>query len=283
MKFSLRDTASFLIASRIPNQFIITLTQVLVTYFLLHRGVDQILDLRFLLFLLSTTMIGAGGYIINDYFDQKIDLVNRPNTVVVGTQLRRRLALLLHAVLSMSGVAIGFFLDSYIGIIHIFSSVSLWIYSGVLKRQVLIGTLTISFLSSLTLLSVLVYHREFSLLVMAYAMFAGVSIFIRESIKDVISVKGETAFGILSIPIVWGIRGAKTVIYLAGLAGVSLMTFYLVSINNWNVRYFFGGVFFIVVWTFYKLSKADKLSDFEGIKKNIDVIIILGLISMILI
>lgn len=243
----------------------------------------EIIDVRFALFLISTALIGAGGYIINDYFDQKIDMINRPETVLVGTKLRRRLALLLHAVLSFGGVSLGFLLDPFIGAVHLFSSGALWTYSGILKRQLLIGTLTISFLTALTLLIVMVYFREFNLLVVAYSMFAGVTVFIRESVKDVISVKGETAFGIHSIPIVWGVRGAKTVIYLAGLAGVSMMSFYLISIDNWNVRYFFAGVFLIVIWTFYRLSRADKMRDFEEIKKVIDMIIVLGLISMVLV
>ena len=283
MRLSLRDTASFLIASRIPNQIIIGLTQAIVAYFLLNRGLLEVFDLRFLLFILSTSMIGAGGYIINDYFDQKIDMINRPHTVVVGTKLKRRLALLLHALLTLGGISLGFLIDPFVGSIHIFSSGALWTYSGVLKRQIMIGTLTISFLTALTLLIVMVYFRQFSLLVVAYAMFGCVTIFIRESIKDIMSVKGETAFGVQSIPIVWGIRGAKTVIYLAGLAGVGLMTFYLISINNWTVRYFFGGVLLIVLWSFYKVSRADRLKDFEEIKKVIDMIIVLGLVSMVLV
>ncbi len=283
MRLSIRDTASFLIASRIPNQIIIGFTQAIVAYFLLNRALSEVLDVRFVLFVSSTAMIGAGGYIINDYFDQKIDMINRPHTVVVGTKLRRRLALLLHAILTFGGIFLGFLIDPSVGAIHIFSSGALWTYSGILKRQIMIGTLTISFLTGLTLLIVMVYFRQFSLLVVAYAMFGCVTIFIRESIKDIMSVKGETAFGVQSIPIVWGIRGAKTVIYLAGIAGVGLMTFYLVSIDNWTVRYFFGGVLLIVLWTFYKVSRADRLKDFEEIKKVIDMIIVLGLISMFLV
>ena len=32
----------------------------------------------------STVLIAAAGYIINDYFDIKIDLINKPREVVVG-------------------------------------------------------------------------------------------------------------------------------------------------------------------------------------------------------
>ncbi len=283
MKLSIRDTASFLIASRIPNLLIIVATQFIIAYFLLQIPIEELIKIKYGLFLLSTAMIGAGGYIINDYFDQKIDMINRPQTVVVGTDLRRRFALIFHALLSLGGIGIGFLLDPFIGIIHIFSSGALWTYSGILKRQLLIGTLTISFLTSLSLLIVMVYFRKFSLLIVAYSLFGGVTIFIRESIKDIISVKGETTFGVQSVPIVWGIRGAKVVILLAGIAGVSMMTFYLLSISNWVVKYFFIGISVVILWVFYRLIIADRMKDFKEIKKSIDTIIILGLLSIVLI
>lgn len=278
-----KDTIGFLIASRIPNLIIIALTQTITAYFLLDIPSENFLNLRFGLFLLSTSMIGAGGYIINDYFDQKIDMVNRPESVVVGTDLRRRLALLSHIALTFGGIGIGFMLDPYVGAIHIFSSGALWTYSGALKRQLLIGTLTISFLACLSLLIVMVYFRQFSLLVVAYAMFGCVTVFIRESLKDIISAKGERLFGVHSVPIVWGVRGAKLTILLAGIAGVGMLAFYLLSLPNWTVRYFFMGVFIIILWLFYRLAVADKIADFEKIKRVIDVLIFLGLISMFLV
>ncbi len=283
MNFITRNTAGFLSASRIPNLFIIGLTQFITAYYLLNKPIDILINPSFLLFIFSTGMIGAAGYIINDYFDQKIDMINRPAKVIVGTSFRRRLALFAHLVLTFSGIGIGFFIDPAIGAIHIFSSGALWTYSVIIRRWLLLGTLTIAFLASLTLLLVMVYFKEFSLLVIAYALFGCVTLFIRESIKDIISAKGEVQFGIQSIPIVWGIRGAKLAIYLAGIAGVGMLTFYLLSIPNWHVRYFFFAVLIFVFWMAFRLARADKMSDFKTIKVYIDVLILAGLISMVLI
>ncbi|WP_420576935.1 geranylgeranylglycerol-phosphate geranylgeranyltransferase [Ekhidna sp.] len=283
MKIPTNDATGFLIASRIPNLIIIGLTQFITAYFLLDMPLWMLMKARFILFILSTGMIGAAGYIINDYFDQKIDMVNRPGKVIIGTTLGRRLALLFHIVLTLSGIGVGFFVDPFIGAIHIFSAGALWTYSAVLKRWILLGTLTIAFLTSLTLLLVMIYFREFSLLVVAYSLFGCVTIFIRENIKDIISAKGEGQFGFQSVPIVWGIRGAKTVIYLAGIAGVGMLTFYLWSIPNWSVRYFFFSVLIFVFWMAYKLAKADKMRDFINLKRYIDVIIVAGLLSVVLV
>ena len=283
MNLSIKDTIGLLKASRIPNLIIIGLTQLVTAYCLLEKSLKSLIQPEFLIFIFSTGMIGAAGYIINDYFDQKIDMVNRPEQVVVGTTFRRRLAVFSHIILTFSGIAIGFLIDPAVGAVHIFSAGALWTYSAFLRRGLLLGTLTISFLACLTLLLVMVYFREFSLLVVAYAMFGCVTIFIRESLKDIISAKGEIQFGIQSIPIVWGIRGAKVIIYMAGIIGVGMLSFYLLSISNWTVRYFFFGVLILVLWTGFKLSKADKLSDFKQVKIYIDAMIIAGLFSMLLV
>ncbi|NQZ77485.1 MAG: geranylgeranylglycerol-phosphate geranylgeranyltransferase [Ekhidna sp.] len=283
MNPSISDTKGFLNASRIPNLLIIAATQFIAAYALLDQPLENLRKPEFLLFIFSTGLIGAAGYIINDYFDQKIDMVNRPTTVIVGTSLRRRLALFSHIALTSLGIVIGFLIDPFVGAIHIFSAGALWTYSSFLKKWILLDTLTISFLTSLTLLLLLVFFRTFNLLVLAYAMFGCVTIFIRESLKDIISAKGELQFGMQSVPIVWGVRGAKVVIYLAGLAGLSMVAFYLLSIPNWNVRLFFSGVFVLVIWVTFKLIHADKQRDFKQIKTYIDAIIVAGLLSMLLI
>ena len=283
MNITLRDVTGFLIASRVPNLLIIAYTQFATARFLMGVAANRVVAIDFLLLLLSTGMIGAGGYIINDYFDQKIDMINRPQQVVVGPDLRRRLALVAHVSLSFGGIVIGFFIDPMIGAIHIFSAGALFSYSGGLKRVLLLSTLTISFLTILTILLVMVFYREVNVLAIVYALFGCASVFIRETLKDIISSKGEQVFGIQSVPIVWGLRGAKIIIYLVCVAGISLLTIYLLSIPNWTVRLFFGGLLPLMLWFIYKLIQADKLKDFKNLKMFIDVIIIGGLISMSLV
>jgi 4-hydroxybenzoate polyprenyltransferase len=278
-----KDIGGFIIASRIPNLIIIAYTQFAAAWFLMNIPRYEILNLSFAIFLISTAMIGAGGYIINDYFDQKIDMINRPQKVVVGTDLRRRFALLFHVLLSFGGILLGFFIDPMIGAIHVFSAGALWTYSVGIKKVLLLSTLTISFLTCLTILLVMVYFRDFSLVAVAYALFGCVVVFIRETLKDIISAKGERIFGVQSVPIVWGIRGAKLLIFLACIAGISILFYYLWSVPNWTVRYYFIAVLVIALWFFYKLIKADKKDDFRKMKIFTDFIIVSGLASMILV
>lgn len=279
-----KTVVGLLSVSRIPNLTIIALVQIIVTVQLLEKPLRQLLyDVHFLGLVISTALIGAGGYVINDYFDQKMDFVNRPDKVLVGVSFRRRPILFLHIVFTIFGILIGFWSKFEVGVLHIFSAGALWIYSSFAKRELLIGTLIISFLTALSIFIVMVFWDNYNPVAMAYALFGCVSIFIRESIKDIISATGEQQFGVKSVPIVWGVRKAKQIIYIAGVIGTSLLMFYLWKVDNWVVRVFFIALSAPLAIFFYRISRADKEKDFRKLVFFSDTITISGLVSMLLV
>ena len=78
---------------RWQNLLIIALTQYMTRYFLIQPFYKlqqlqlQLSNLDFFLLVLVTVVIAAGGYIINDYFDVKIDFINKPDKQIVGNQI----------------------------------------------------------------------------------------------------------------------------------------------------------------------------------------------------
>ncbi len=231
----------------------------------------------------STLAIAAGGYIINDYYDQKIDMINRPKEVVVGTRLRRRLAMAAHLALTLGGIVLGFYLKMSLGIVHLLSGFLLWYYSNSLRRIPVVGNLVIAALSGLSLLVVLIYLDRNDPLVFAYSIFAATIILIREVIKDMEDVKGDATFGAQSIPLVWGIRGAKVFIYIVIAGGSFALISFLILVNSWPVRYYFLALFPIFVWFSFRLFKADKQRDYSRLIDFTNLIIFTGLISMLII
>lgn len=285
-RFIQYDLVGFFQASRVPNLFIIGTTQYLTLAFLtssFHGKRELILSFDFFLMAVSTVLISAGGYIINDYYDQKIDLINRPEKVVVGTKIRRRLAILAHFGLSISGIAVGFYLDIKIGVVHIFSTFCLWYYSNYLRRLPLIGNLIIAFLTSLTMLIVAIYIERNEILIYIYAVFAFGIVLIREVIKDIEDFKGDSAFGVQSIPVLWGIRSAKAFIFLVVIGSISFLLTFLIALDNWLVRYYFIGLSPFFLWFGFKLYYADRKSQFRFLRHFTNVIIFTGLLSMIMI
>ena len=202
---------------RVANLVIIAVTQYLTAIFLASPGDNLrsvVLDKGLFLLVLSTVFIAGAGYIINDYYDVKIDFVNKPKRVVVGKTLSRRWVVIGHLVLNIAAIGIGFYLSTTIGIINLIAAFSLWIYSNQLKRLPFIGNLIIGGLTGLTVLVVGQYFSERAYLILCYAVFAGFITLVREIIKDMEDLKGDERFGCKTLPIVWGIPNTKKFIYL---------------------------------------------------------------------
>ena len=232
---------------RLPNLIIIALLQYLIKYSLIIPfGFEPILtDFEFGLLVLSTVFIAAAGYAINDYFDIQVDEINKKEEVVVGKSIKRRVAMALHLVLSFIGVILGFYLgykagNVNFGLIHIMASGLLWFYSTSYKRQFLIGNLVVSFLTALVVLMVPIFEitpvitqntasaaKSVFLLISVYALFAFVTTFMREIIKDLEDFKGDNSMGYKTLAISWGSQIAVVipfgVTHLSNSSGVSIL------------------------------------------------------------
>src|SRR5690554_1555071 len=94
------------------NLLIMAFAQLMTAYFLVETspaGVPVLEDFRLYLLILSTVLVAASGYMINDYYDVKIDYVNKPDEVVVGKSIKRRTVMFLHSILNLAGIGIGLF------------------------------------------------------------------------------------------------------------------------------------------------------------------------------
>jgi len=230
---------------RIENLLIIALTQCCIQYFVLKDFVNYAKFTPFLFFIsiLSTSLIAAAGYIINDYFDVKTDKINHPETVVLDVTIKRRMAMLLHIIFNAIGLMLGLYLalkchNVKLVTFQLLSIILLWFYSTHFKKQLLVGNLVVSTLTAAIPLLPLVYDFYFmpeinpfiieyiktimkSLIyvVVGYSLFAFLTSFAREVIKDMEDYKGDVQTGCKTMPIVWGMVTSKVV------------TFFVVSIT----------------------------------------------------
>ncbi len=219
---------------RFPNLLIIAFTQYAMRYLLMEPLLPsdsfelQFGDFQFALLVFSTMLIAAAGYIINDYFDTRADLINKPTRVVVGVAISRKVAMILHLILNIIGVGIGVYLAFYVGLpalslVFMLSTGLLWFYSTNYKKQFLVGNLTVAFLTALVPLMVVLfeipllnreygevmirYDADFNYLfawVSAFSFFAFITTLIREIIKDAEDFEGDNAYGMKTVPIVLG-------------------------------------------------------------------------------
>ena len=267
---------------RALNLFIVALTQYLTAIFLVGtRGnwMEIITNKGFFLLVSSTVIITSAGYLINDYYDIKIDYVNKPERVQVGRTLRRRWVIAGHTALNFLGIGIGFYISPVIGIINFMAAFLLWLYSNQLKRLPFVGNLVVAMLTGTTLFLVGEYFGEREYLILTYAIFAGFITLIREVIKDMEDIKGDERFGCKTLPIIWGIANTKKFIY--GLIVLFTITVWLM-IGSISTLLPIGLILTLILLIF-GLAKADTIREYHRLSSFCKVIMLLGVISMILI
>jgi 4-hydroxybenzoate polyprenyltransferase len=236
---------------RWKNLAIIIITMVLIRYCILRpllgemtafmmnaNGAELSLDLQsewydFVLLVAATVLISAAGYVINDYFDIRTDFVNR-GSVIVGTRISRRHAMLLHGILNVAGITAGFLASwkagfAWMGTLFIVVAGLLYFYSASYKRQFLIGNIIISLLSAMVPFLVILYEwpplyrfyaanaaeipafRFLFVWVGGFSVFAFTSTLAREIIKDIEDFEGDRAYGRDTLPVVLGIPASKII------------------------------------------------------------------------
>jgi 4-hydroxybenzoate polyprenyltransferase len=298
---------------RWPNLLFIALTQSLFYFCILipsfYQGNpvhENILRPKyFVLLSLSSVLIAAAGYIINDYFDLNIDRVNKPEKVVVEKIIKRRWAIIWHWVLSGFGIAIGFYLswklrNFFIGPSNTICVLLLWFYSTTFKKKLLIGNVIISLLTA-WVIGVL-YLCEFRLhrfvdpefhgalsrvykFAVVYASFAFIISLVREVIKDMEDMEGDARYGRRTMPLVWGLNAAKffCVSWLAILlAALIFLQFYVLQFRWWlTIIYTCFGVIYPILRVLKDLSKAYGPAQFHRLSQLIKTIMMMGILSMI--
>src|SRR5882724_7619327 len=268
-KFSnmIRLPGAFLTLIRWPNLFFIALTQYLFYYCILTPGLhhsqalqnmdyydaNALLPQRFWLLSLSSVLIAAAGYIINDYFDLDIDRVNKPSRLVVDRIIKRRWTIVWHWVFSGIGVALGFYVswklhNIVVGLTNVGCVVLLWFYSTTFKRKLLIGNIIISLLTAWVILVLFVcearissdpIYKEISSrlfkFAIVYGSFAFIISLVREVVKDIEDMDGDAKYGCRTMPIVWGVNVAKVFggTWLAVLIGALVIFQFYVLQKAW--------------------------------------------------
>ncbi|PIQ47964.1 MAG: prenyltransferase [Cytophagales bacterium CG12_big_fil_rev_8_21_14_0_65_40_12] len=261
------------------NLLIVGLTQYFTAIFLLRNGDGSavFLDVNFLLLVSSTVIITSAGYLINDYYDIKIDFVNRPDRVIVGKTLKRRWIIISHTFLNILGIAIGFWLSTTIGLINFSAAFLLWLYSNQLKRLPLIGNLAIALLTGTTLFLVGQYFQERVYLVFCYAVFGAFITLIREIIKDMEDMKGDEKFGCRTLPIVIGTLRTKKVISLIAVF-FGLTVFLLMSHINLILPITLS---IVLIFLIFALLQADTKKGYHQLSTFCKWIMLAGIVSMI--
>lgn len=273
--------SGFIQVTRFWNLLIIVLAQYFTATFLLDINGIALSESLFLLSL-STVLIAAAGYIINDYYDVKIDLINKPKRVVVGRVLKRRVAMIAHTVLNFTGIGIGLILSYEIAALNFISAVALWAYSNQLKRVAFFGNLLVALLTGLSIYVIAIYFDPANTMIIAYSLFAFFVTLIREIIKDMEDLKGDANFGLRTLPIVYGLRKTKNLIYVLSIVLLITLSLLFYNLIGFEMMLFSLSLSLPLAYMFFKLHKADTTADFNFLSNFCKIIMLAGIGTMIL-
>ncbi|SNS05202.1 4-hydroxybenzoate polyprenyltransferase [Belliella buryatensis] len=269
--------------SRPANLIIVAFAQLMTAYFLVEtsrQGLPVLQDVNLYLLVLSTVIITASGYMINDYYDVKIDYINKPNEVIIGKGMKRRMVIFFHTVLNFTGIGIAWYVSPRVGVITFISAFLLWLYSNQLKRLPFIGNFVVALLTGAAIWIVGYYYQQSELLVLTYAIFAFFINLIREIIKDIEDRQGDRKHGCKTLPIVLGFRNTKRVIFVIAIAFVCAILTVTFKINNASLFYYFGGLSFLFFLFMYKIYIADRKEHFTQLSILSKLLMLTGIISM---
>ena len=296
----------FLKLIRYQNLLLLAFMQLIFRYvFFQSQDIPLALaDWQYGLFVLSTVLIAAGGYVINNIFDQHTDTINKPNTVVIGKSISETQGYNIYIALTATGVSIGFYLSNVIAkpgfaTIFILIAATLYLYATSLKQMMLIGNIMVALLLSFSVVIIGIFDlfptihegnqqqmaNLFSIL-LDYTIFAFMINLLREIVKDIEDVDGDYNMGMNTLPIAIGKSRATKIVFVLSFIPLLLILHYIYN-------YLFGLLFVTLYLLFFviapllyftiKIGAATSKKEFHNLSLLLKWILLFGILSIVVI
>lgn len=260
------------------------------------------------LLIVSVIGIAAGGYVINDYFDVKIDRINRPDNLVVTRIISRDAAMNLFygltAVGVIAGTVVAWWAHSWTLLFtYVVIPGLLWFYSASYKRMFLVGNLVVAFASAIVPLLVAIANADYlhhlyqnalayspivgELYVWTggFAIFAFLLTWVREIVKDIEDIEGDREMECRTLPIVWGDKVAKIIATLLLMAIAILIVYMLFAVlpfsHEWKslpTRYVVFGLIVPILCSIVLLWAANNRTEYHRVQTIIKFAMFMGML-----
>jgi len=265
---------------------------------------------NFILLAVATVFIAAAGYIINDYFDIKIDIINKPDKVILEKIIPRKMAIISHTVLNVAALFFAFIVARRAHhyewlLLQLCCTVLLWFYSTHFKRQFMSGNVVVALLTALTIAALMLYEPAIHYYAVQsyfintsegllanpvwvlgiYAYFAFMLTWMREIAKDMEDFKGDAEEGCITMPIKWGLLRSVRFCQLLGLLVIAPLL--IAGVKLCIAAWWPLGIYTIVAlalpvtaWILFLPLRATK-QHYHSASGYIKIIMLLGVFSLI--
>lgn len=234
------------------------------------------------LYVLAIDLIIVGGYLINAFYDFEKDMINQPEKTYFNILVSKRSCLNIYILCNILGITLTFLINTKILIFSIFLIVALWIYSHKLRKKVLFGEISASFLTISFFLGIALFNLKFNLTLALFSTYIFTIDLTREIIKKMISLKGDLIVGEKSIPIYFGIKKSKYIIFLLMISSLLAILSLLPIVLNRSFSYYFILSFAVISFAIYLLHHAKTKTQFNKINTVYKFLIGLAIFSIVL-
>ena len=269
---------------RIYNILIIVLAQYLTSIFILSdkKLFDVIFDFNLFLLILCSSLSIASGYIINNFYDQKKDIINKPIKSKIDDVVKKSTKLYFYFILNFVVI----FFASIISLrAVIFFSVYiffLWFYSHKLKRLLFLGNLFYSLLTITPFFAILLYYKNIDLIIAAYALFLFFILLLKDITKDLKNLVGDFTENYQTIPVAFGEDFSRIIISLITFINVILIINLFINFSDGFMNIYYGISLILLLIFTIKLYNSKKVTDYLELHNILRLIIGLGVFSIIL-
>ena len=168
-------------------------------------GNYDLLDLA--LVVIVPAFVGAGGNIVNDYFDRYVDAINKPWRPIPSGRISARTAFIVSLSLMSVGVSLSLLLNPYCLLVALLAAVLLFEYSRWLKKTGFPGNIVIGLLSFLSIFFGGLASPD-PIASLLPGLYAFLIILGREIFKGIEDLEGDRRYGVRTLAVSKGPRAA---------------------------------------------------------------------------
>ena len=268
------------------NIMMICIAQYLTAIFILSRQPlrQVLLDPRLFAIVLAGALAVAGGYIINAFYDQEKDLINKPTRTLMERMVGQHTKLSLYFILNFLSVIVASYVSFRAVLFFSIYIFMMWFYSHRIKKIVLVGNIVSGILSIIPFFAIFVYYHNFQKIIFVHAAFLYYLLLAKDFVKDLQNIKGDFALGYHTIATDYGERSSKQLITV--LTGLTLVCIYFLTAfpDTGSMKYYFILTAIILLGGFLPiLWKGRTQIHYAFLRNLLKVIIVVGVFCIALI
>ncbi|WP_218599770.1 geranylgeranylglycerol-phosphate geranylgeranyltransferase [Polaribacter sp. NJDZ03] len=242
-----------------------------------------IFDVDLLYIVLASVCVVASGYIINNFYDAKVDRINRPLKAGLDNYVKQSTKLKLYFTLNFLGFIFGCLISVKAALFFAIYIFAIWFYSHKLKKYPFTGLVSATVLTILPFFAVFVYFQNFSKIIFVHAIFLFLVLMVRELLKDLQSMKGAIVNNYETFPVFYGeVRTKQLSIFLLILTLFPIVALFSYPALSY-MRYYFYFALFVLVFLGFYLWNSSETKHYILMHNVLKILLLIGVFSLMFI